>query len=88
MDLYFIVIFYNLQIFTILVYLLQYFITQNKTKSREKEFSVEEKAEVGLWTRHIWIKVRTLEVGKTGKEERSKRERSQGELAGEEPHTG
>lgn len=73
MDLYFIVIFYNLQIFTILVYLLSILSLKTKQKSREKEFSVEEKAEVGLWTRHL-NQGENLEVGKTGKEERSKRE--------------
>ena len=48
MDLYFIVIFYNLQIFTVLVYLLSILSLKTKQKSRKKEFSVEEKAEVGL----------------------------------------
>ena len=48
MDLYFIVVFYSLQIFTIVVYLLSILSLKTKQKSREKEFSVEEKAEVGL----------------------------------------
>ena len=48
MDLYFIVILYNLQVFTILVYLLSILSFKTKQKSSEKEFSVEEKGEVGL----------------------------------------
>ena len=51
MDAYFIVILYNLQMFTILVYLLS--ILSLKTENREKEFLVEEKGEVGLWTSHL-----------------------------------
>jgi len=83
MDLYFIVILYNLQVFTILVYLLSILSLKTKQKSREKEFSVEEKGEVGLWTSHL-NQSENLEVGKTGKEETSKRQvRGTG---GEEPH--
>ena len=68
MDLYFIVILYNLQVFTILVYLLSILSLKTKQKSSEKEFSVEEKGEVGLWTSPL-NEGENLKVGKTGKEE-------------------
>ena len=85
MDAYFIVILYNLQMFTILVYLLSILSLKTKQKIERRNFWWKKK---GKWFYEpaTWIKVRTLKWENWEGREKWETSRERGELAGEEPH--